>query len=414
MTMLPNGWAESRLMDVARLGSGGTPQARNPRFYENGSIPWAIIGDLNDGLVTSTAKKITQEGLDSSSAKIVPAGTILLGMYGSIGKLGITSKPMATNQAIATIQASNRIDSRYLFYYLMSQRRDLDNEGKGATQLNISQTILKPWPVRYPTELAEQCHIVDLLEDHLSRLDAAGAAVSRSIRRLAALRDSGLSVAVERARESPLVEMRTLGKLAKVSSGMTPLKGNRSFYDGGTIPWITSGDLHQGTITKATQFVTQTALDETTLKVLPAGTLLIAMYGEGRTRGTAAELRIAATINQACAAVQLHDPALGPWIRLVLDANYSRLRRLAAGGVQPNLNLSIVRGIEVPIPDSSVRAALLAQRDEMDEANKRLLLELAAARRRAANLRHALLVAAFSGGLTEAFDLSEVEETLPG
>jgi type I restriction enzyme S subunit len=248
--------------------------------------------------------------------------------------------------------------------------------------------------------LDEQRRIVPLLDDHLSRLDAAQHGIRNALRRSNALRDAVLSTSVAEATETPDVVMASLGELAKVTSGLTPLKGNRAFYDDGNIPWITSGDLHQGLIARPTQFITQEALDKTTLKIVPAGTLLIAMYGEGKTRGTTAELGIDAATNQACAAITLHDDGLRPWVRLVLDANYTKLRRLAAGGVQPNLNLSVVRAIQIPIPRAEIRDKLLAQRVELDEAHSRLRAQLDAAQRRGNSLRRSLLAAAFSGKLT--------------
>ncbi len=137
------------------------------------------------------------------------------------------------------------------------------------------------------------------------------------------------------------------------------------------------------------------------------------MYGEGKTRGTAAELGIDATTNQACAAVALHDPRLRGWVRLVLDAKYSKLRRLAAGGVQPNLNLSVVGAIQIPIPSSDVRERLLGSRAELDDAQARLTAQLDKAQRRGVSLRRAVLAAAFSGRLTAAgADLSDVEATV--
>jgi len=155
MTELPDGWTVESLSDVASWGSGGTPQAGHPAFY-GGDIPWAVIGDLNEATVVETRASITDAGLAASSAKLVPEGAVLLAMYGSIGKLGIAGRPMATNQAIAFALPNDRVLGKYLFYYLMSQRHQLDAEGKGATQRNISQTILRPWPIPLPEGLDEQ------------------------------------------------------------------------------------------------------------------------------------------------------------------------------------------------------------------------------------------------------------------
>jgi type I restriction enzyme S subunit len=172
MTDLPNGWAIRTLGEVATWGSGGTPQAGNPRYY-GGQIPWAIIGDLTDSDVFATQKHITEEGLASSSAKLVPKGAILIAMYGSIGKMGIAKVPMATNQAIAfAVPNPEMMDARYLFWYLRSQRDVFLASGKGATQQNISQTLLKSWEIPVPP-LQDQKRIVEALDNHLSRLEKA-------------------------------------------------------------------------------------------------------------------------------------------------------------------------------------------------------------------------------------------------
>ena len=97
---LPESWELTTLSEIADWSSGGTPTAGNSNYY-GGDIPWLIIGDLNDGYIDSSAKTLTKEGFDNSSAKMVPIGSVLVAMYGSIGKLGITNIECATNQAIA-------------------------------------------------------------------------------------------------------------------------------------------------------------------------------------------------------------------------------------------------------------------------------------------------------------------------
>ena len=116
----------TNLSTVADWGSGGTPKTGTREYY-SGSIPWAVIGDLKDGKVTSTTTSITESGLSNSSAKIVEPGVVLIAMYGaSIGKLGLPAVPMATNQAIAFARPRDGVlDRDYLFYYLMRARDDL-------------------------------------------------------------------------------------------------------------------------------------------------------------------------------------------------------------------------------------------------------------------------------------------------
>lgn len=389
------------------------------RHYTESGPRVVRLQNIGDGRFIDEEARISQEHFESLRAHEVKAGDLLVASLGEVLPRACVAPaylgPAIVKADCIRVRLRPDVDQRWVLYAMQRPelRRWADEHRHGVGRPRLGLKVIRQIPVPVPP-IAEQRRIVDFLEDHLSRLDAADASINRSLRRLSALRDATLYQAVERAKFSPDIEVVTIRDIAKVSSGLTPLKGNKAFYDGGDIPWVTSGDLHQGMVEKPTHFVTQTALDETTLKIVPAGSLLIAMYGEGKTRGTTAELGIDATTNQACAAIVLHEPALRPWIRLVLDANYSKLRRLAAGGVQPNLNLSIVKAIEVPVPALELRAELLRQRVELDDGNSRLRGELLAAKRRSASLRRALLAAAFSGRLTGAADLSDVEEMIRG
>lgn len=168
--MMKSDWVETNLEVIAKWGSGGTPKSTVAEYYD-GDIPWLIIGDLNDGHVSHSEKKITQKGLENSSARLVKPNSVLLAMYGSIGKLGINTIPLTTNQAIAFTQTIyGNIEVKYVFYYLLSIRPKLHKLGKGGTQKNISQTVIKT--VEFPlTSILEQKAIIAKIEQLFSELD---------------------------------------------------------------------------------------------------------------------------------------------------------------------------------------------------------------------------------------------------
>ena len=144
-------WVETSLGEIADWGSGGTPKADIAEYY-GGAIPWCVIGDLTEGEVWETEKAISQLGLTNSSAKIIDPGSVLLAMYGaSIGRTGISAIPMATNQAIAFAKCKEEsVLSKYLLVYLQTQKSKFIEMGQGAAQPNISQTIIKSWPITLP------------------------------------------------------------------------------------------------------------------------------------------------------------------------------------------------------------------------------------------------------------------------
>jgi type I restriction enzyme, S subunit len=141
-------------------------------------------------------------------------------------------------------------------------------------------------------------------------------------------------------------------QFADVGTGATPLRKNTKYYDGGKVPWVTSGALNEIFIETAEEYITSLAIEETNAKVFPKHTLLVAMYGEGKTRGKISELLIEASTNQACAALILNGLAskIRPIVKLFFLKNYSDIRQIASGGVQPNLNLSMIKSTLVPLP----------------------------------------------------------------
>ena len=155
---LPEGWCFSKLGSVGVWQSGGTPSRSSPAYY-NGVIPWLKIADLPDGYVTNCSEKISHDAINNSSAKVNPEGSVALAMYGSIGKLGILTFQAATNQAICVCSLFKGVDSKYLFYFLMSQREEFIRKAGGGVQSNISKDIIVNHPITLPP-LAEQLKIV--------------------------------------------------------------------------------------------------------------------------------------------------------------------------------------------------------------------------------------------------------------
>ena len=188
-------WRIAKISDFAKTTSGGTPSRANPEFY-TGNIPWIKSGDLNDGKVSEATEFITEEALKSSSAKLFPAGTLLIALYGAtIGKLGILTIDAATNQAVCGIFVPEGVETKYLFYFLLKHRRELIKQGAGGAQPNISQGIVRDVEVPIPP-LPEQRRIVARIEELFSRLDAGVAALRHAKAQLQRYRQSVLAAAV--------------------------------------------------------------------------------------------------------------------------------------------------------------------------------------------------------------------------
>ena len=149
---IPEGWGVAKVEDIAQTGSGGTPKSTNVSYYSNGEIPWINSGELEQTVITSTSNFITEEGLNNSSAKLFPSGTILVAMYGATaGKVSFLTFEASTNQAICAIML-NDIRMRY---YLKNVIEDLYQYlvklSTGSARDNLSQDMIKNIKVVIPS-----------------------------------------------------------------------------------------------------------------------------------------------------------------------------------------------------------------------------------------------------------------------
>ncbi len=189
---MKKGWKWQPLGDVCKTGSGGTPLKDRKEYYEGGTIPWLMSGEVSQGEVTQATKFITQLGLDNSAAKIFPENTVLVAMYGATaGQVGILRFKAATNQAVCGIYPNETFLPEFLFYFLLSKKDDLVAQATGNAQPNISQVKIKNTEVPV-LPLSEQQRIVGLLDEAFAGLSTAQANAARNLQNARALFESHL------------------------------------------------------------------------------------------------------------------------------------------------------------------------------------------------------------------------------
>lgn len=197
-----------------------------------------------------------------------------------------------------------------------------------------------------------------------------------------------------------------IGDLGTVGTGATPKRGNPTYWVNGNIPWVTSGALNNEFVKDCKEFVTTKALEETNIKIFPKHTLLMAMYGEGKTRGKSSALLIEATTNQAIAGIVQNgiEANIRKYLKLFLIKNYQDIRRKSSGGVQPNINLDIVKNTAIALCSLNEQIQIIQEIENRlsvcDKMEKILKTEI----ERSRNLRQSILKKAFEGRL-----LSEAE-----
>ena len=148
------------IQELTDVISGGTPNRDVNEYWECGTIPWVKTTELQNNLIKEVDEYITEKGLNSSSAKLVPPGTVLIAMYGQGKTRGMTAYlniEACTNQACACILPSDQINQTFLWKFLILSYDDLRGMAKGGNQPNLNGTIIKNYPILYPPrELQEQ------------------------------------------------------------------------------------------------------------------------------------------------------------------------------------------------------------------------------------------------------------------
>lgn len=184
-----------------------------------------------------------------------------------------------------------------------------------------------------------------------------------------------------------------LGEITDIGTGSTPSRTEASFWVDGTIPWVTSGSTSRSPITEGDEFVTPAAVKAHRLRIYPRGTLLVALYGQGKTRGQVAALEIPATINQACSAICPLDgiASMQSYLKLLLEKQYDEMRSLSAGGAQPNLNVQKIKELFVALPPLAEQRRIVAKVEQLMALVDASETQLAASRATAANLLSALV-----------------------
>ena len=167
--LVPEGWHVEAIGTHFLVGSGGTPSRANARFWQGGQIPWVKTTEVKYNVITETEEHITADGLANSAAKMLPAGTLLMAMYGqgvTRGKVAILGIDAACNQACASMnrRADGQIEPRYLFHFLTYRYEDIRSFAHGGQQQNLNLDIVRDLQIAFPRNEEQQTAIARVLD----------------------------------------------------------------------------------------------------------------------------------------------------------------------------------------------------------------------------------------------------------
>ncbi|AXO60205.1 restriction endonuclease subunit S [Pseudomonas sp. phDV1] len=254
------------------------------------------------------------------------------------------------------------------------------SEKTGSRMPRADMSILLDFEVLIPRDVSVQQQIAAALKDQLTEVERARQAAQSQISEAVLLRHRLLRQTLKTLTDT---QRKALGAWARTTSGSTPSRSDKRYWSPAEIPWVKTGEVAFQPISGAEESISRQALTECSLTLLPPGTVLIAMYGQGKTRGQSAVLRVEATINQACFAILPNETWDADFLHYWLMASYEDLRRLSEGrgGNQANLNGGLLNSLQIPAPAIDEQRLIVnrlkAQLAEVDAIAQAAAMQLA-------------------------------------
>jgi type I restriction enzyme S subunit len=350
------------LSEVAEVIMGQSPPGSTYNTIGSG-LPF-FQGKSEFGKVNPVAVKWCTE-----PTKIAEVGDILISVRAPVGPTNLADQKCCIGRGLAAIRPNpNSVDRDFVWFYLQYSQEELVKKGQGSTFEAINGDDLND--IELPNiDLNEQRQIAARLKAQLAEVETARQAAKVQLRDAALLRQRLLRQAFDALADGP---HKVLGEWATTTSGSTPSRGDKRYWSPAEIPWVKTGEVAFAPITRTEEAISKQALAECSLTLLPPQTVLIAMYGQGKTRGQSAILEIEATTNQACFAILPNDTWDADFLHHWLMASYDDLRSLSdgRGGNQANLNGGLLNALEIPAPDIDDQQRIVARlKQQLAEAD---------------------------------------------
>lgn len=375
--------------DIASVVSKGTTPTSVGLSFAPKGIPFLrgedVVGRAIDfSTVTMFIGEDSHQHLQRSELKY---GDVLITIAGTIGRIGFIQEQgqiANCNQAVAFVRTNiNEIDPEWLCYLLQSPRYQ-DKFARfvaGGAIPNVSLQQIRS--IEIPNvSIMQQRQIAARLKAQLAEVEAARQAAQAQLSDARLLRARMLKAFFSELDTAP---KKRLGEHAPTTSGSTPSRGNKQYWQPAEIAWVKTGEVAFVPITATEEAISKLALAECSLTLLPPKTILIAMYGQGKTRGQSAILEIPATTNQACFAVLPNETWEPDFLYLWFKASYQDLREMSEdrGGNQANLNGALLKALDIPAPTKAAQTKLVAriqaamiELDAIEQSSKAALADI--------------------------------------
>jgi type I restriction enzyme S subunit len=394
-----NNWKNIKISEFANTQSGGTPSTSRDDFW-NGDVPWINSGELKDCKISKASKYITKLGLASSSARLFPKGTVVIALTGATtAKLGLLEIETSTNQSITGIIPNNNYDPFFLFYQLLSLRREILSKSLGTAQPHINKRIVDEIIVKL-APLPEQQAIVAKIEELLSELENGKQQLLTAQQQLKVYRQSLLKWAFVTTKFNDFV-MKEVTEKIQIGPFGTQL--HKEDYITNGIPLINPMHIQDGNIQPNFSYsITKQKRDSLPNYILQEGDVIMGRRGEMGRCGLVRKKEIGwfcgtgslyfRPQSKRLNSLFLYYYLCSQTVKKYLDEN-------AGGTTMANLNLKIVNDIPISLP------SLKEQQFIVDELESKLTVcdkideTISQSLQQAETLKQSILKQAFEGKL---------------
>ena len=264
---------------------------------------------------------------------------------------------------IATSNDTSKLTNKYLYYYLQGNIGEIASYYRGASLKHPCMKDVLKMTISYPSvqEQEKICSQFDMLE----WLIEARKQELQLLDDLIKARFVEMFGSIHESTKYPYIAVKDL---TDVISGGTPSRDRSEYWYNGTIPWVKTTELQNNVIKNVDEHITESGLAGSSAKMVPIGTVLVAMYGQGKTRGMTAYLGIEASTNQACACILPSEKIDSMFMWKYFELSYDKLRSLAQGAGQPNLNGNMIKNFQVLVPPIELQKEFVSFVEQVDKS----------------------------------------------
>jgi len=381
-------WKDCTLANLGEIVGGATPSTNNEGYF-GGDVPWITPKDLatlQGRFIRRGERSITAHGLESCSARLMPAHSVLFTSRAPIGYIAIAENEVCTNQGFKSVVPNSDTDYLFLYYLLAYNRDKIENMGSGTTFKEVSGSVMKKITVSVPANIKEQRAIAQILGSLDDKIEN-NMAINHHLEQVAR--------AVFQGTVRNIKEFGSILEFADLLSGGTPNTAIGSYWNG-DIEWVSAKDVSNANgifLLDTEKKITQDGLDHSTTKLLPAKTVVVTARGTVGAHGILAKPM---TMNQTNYGLKAKEGIGNYFVFFTLSEMVGQLKQQSYGTIFDTITTKTFQNALCPQPSTEVIHKFERQVSPLMNTILNNLFESA----RLAAIRDALLPRLMSGELS--------------